>query len=621
VIVATCAAFLVLPLIALRGATLARCYATQTTLALFAWVVWRRLLPSPDPKLAFVTLAVLELTVFALFLARGRDVRWSANRAALIAAIVYALVIPATSWKVDGDEPYYLMITESVLHDGDLDLANQYRAGDTASGRSDLRGPQHIDDPRGPNGELYSRHEPFLSLLMAPGYALGGLHGALAVIAFFGVLLVRSTVRWMEDEGVPDEAARAVFPLFAFAPPILWYATRMWAEVPAAFFFVEALRGVRSHRAKRWVPALLGLVLLKVRFGLVALGLLVAGMRARRSRPFAIAGALAVVAVPLIVMWAFSIHSWRELIPAPPESYPRGLFGLLVDGMSGLAFQAPFYLFGLAALIRWRETPRGFRTGILASLLYIFYLLPRQESFSSYGPPLRYMVFLMPVLALGAAWLWERIPRGAIAIVSAWTIGLVIHGIVYPFRLFHEATGENAVGEWLSRLYQSDFSRLFPSFIRLNHAAWIGAAVVVTLIVLLHRRTESTALQIAFVALVLAFGFRLGREPGARVEFEDTHVLHDGGHVEPPMETINRSVHRGGWLLHDGESLTFLARAGTHHLYAITGRGATIELGGHAYRVEPSLTHRTIRVTIPNDGRVTLRCLSGAVNLDRMDLQ
>jgi len=46
---------------------------------------------------------------------------------------------------------------------------------------------------------------------------------------------------------------------------------------------------------------------------------------------------------------------------------------------------------------------------------------------------------------------------------------------------------------------------------------------------------------------------------------------------------------------------------------------ATIELGGHAYGIAPSITHRTIRLTIPDDGPVTLRVVSGAVNLDRME--
>lgn len=625
-IVATLVALLVLPLIVLRGATLLRCYAAGLTLALFAWIAWRRV-PSVDPeraRVAFIAFAVLELALFALFLARGSNVRWSAGRAMVVAAIVYALAIPAmVQTKIDGDEPFYLLITESMLHDGDLDLGNQYRAlTGTASGRTDLV-PQ-AGDPTGQHGEQYSRHEPFLALLMLPGYVLGGLHGAIAVIALFGVLLVRSTIRWMEDEGVPDESVRAVFPFFAFAPPILFYATRIWPEVPAAFFFVEAIRGIRAQRAKRWLPALFGLVMLKLRFVLVAIALIAAGLRARRSGWIA----LVILAIPLFVVWLItgsvtSVHTWRELVPAHPMNYVRGFCGLLVDGMSGIAFQAPFYLFGLAALVRWRETPRGFRTGILTALLYIFFLFPRQESFGNYGPPLRYLVFLMPLLALGAAWMWERIPRGAIAIVAVWTIGLVIHGLAFPWRLFHEANGENAVGEWLSRLYHADFSRLFPSFVRINDAAWIGAAVVAVMLVLfaLPRRIEFPALQIAFFALAIGAGFHFGRQPGTRIDFEDAHVIRDGGHLEPRIGTANRGAHRGGWILEEGQSLTFLARHGTHDLQAITGLGATIELGGHAYRIEPSVAYRTIRVTIPEDGPTTLRCVSGAINLDRMHLK
>src|SRR6202008_621254 len=182
VITSTLAALLILPLISLRGRTLMHCYAAQLTLALFAWVAWRRLVPSPDPRLAFIAFAVLAFVAFALFLARGSNVRWSANHGAIVAAVVYALTISATSWKVDGDEPFYLLITESIVHDRDLDLANQYRNIErTASGRTDLQ--PWSDDPAGRDGARSSREEPFLSLLMAPGYALGGLRGAIAVIA------------------------------------------------------------------------------------------------------------------------------------------------------------------------------------------------------------------------------------------------------------------------------------------------------------------------------------------------------------------------------------------------------------------------------------------------------
>jgi hypothetical protein len=624
VIVALLVSLIVLPLVALRGATLARCYAALATLTLFAALIARRM-PTLDARLGAIAFAVIALALFVMFLACGSNIRWSANRAAVIAAIVYGLTIPMTAWKVDGDESYYLLITESLLHDGDLDLVNQYATLEkTASGRLDL--VPLPGDRTGPHGEQYSHLEPFLSFLLIPGYLLGGLHGSIAIIALFGVLLVRSTVRWMEDEGIDDATVRAVFPFFAFGPPVLFYATRIWPEVPAAFCFVEALRGARAKRAKRWVPALLGLVLLKLRFALLAVGLIVAALRARRSR---VVLAFAILAVPLLALWlltgsATNVHSWRELLPEPAFDYVRGLCGLLVDGMGGIAFQAPFYLFGLVAIVAWRDAPADFRTGILASLLYVFYLLPREEAFTGWGPPLRYVVFLMPLLALGAAALWERIPRGVVAIVAVWTMGLVIHGVAYPWRLFHEANGENAVGEWLSSMYRSDFSRLFPSFVRVNYAAWVGVIVICAMVAgaAAGRRRASrrdAGVPVAICALLLGLGFRAGLQPSDRVEFEDAHVTRDGGHLEPRTGTAERARYRGGWVIEAGQSLTFLARSGTHHLHAITGLGATIELGGHAYRIEPSVAHRVVRVTIAEEGPVTLRCLSGAVNVDRMD--
>jgi hypothetical protein len=639
--IAVVLALLALPLVVFRRRTLAGYYASIAATWLFAWILWRRF-PSFDPYVGFVAVAVVSFTIFSVLLARGRDVRWSANRAALLAAIVYAVTIPAMlRTPIDGDEPFYLLVTESIAHDADLDLANQYRTlAHSATGRLDLA-PQ-LGDPVGRHGERYSRHEPFLPLLMVPGYLIARLPGAVAVIALFGVLLARSTVRWMEDEGISDAAARAVFPFFAFAPPVLFYATRIWPEVPAAFCYVEALRGLRNRRPQRWLPAIAALVLLKLRFVLLAVGLVgvwvgqrstVNGQRGfafgresgeRRSYfqlsafgfwLVAIAIALPFLIAYLVTGSATSVHSLRELIPT--GNYARGLFGLLADGMSGIAFRAPFYLLGFFAITRWRSAPRGFRDGVLASLLYILYLVPREEWFGGWAPPLRYVVFLMPVLALGAAAVWERVSRGAIALIAAWTVALTMYGLAYPWRLFHDANGENAIGEWLSAAYHADFSRLFPSFIRMNEAAWIGAAVVIALMLLVLPRRRID-LAIPLFALALGIGFRTALQPASHVEFEDAHIVRDGGRVYPDLYTVMRVAFRGGWVLEANDALSFRAYEGPWTLDYISGPGATIELAGRAYALPPTIRYASVHVQIPKADRVTLRCLSGSVNVDRM---
>jgi hypothetical protein len=487
------------PLVALRGRSLRRCFESQLAMLIIFGVLaafGRVLRIEADSYLMLVGAGALFLAIPLGFVAFGSEIRWSANRAFVIAAIGYALMIPLQlRTPIDGDEPYYLLMTESLVRDHDLDLTNQYRdLAHSDVGRTDLL-PQP-GDPRGPHGEQYSRHEPFLPILLAPGYALGGLPGALAVIALFGALLARSTIRFLEDEGISDATTRVLFPLIAFGPPIIFYATRIWPEVPAAFCFLEGVRGIRQRRPPRWIAAILALVLLKIRFGLLAIVLLIRVLRTRRQ----LAIAAAVVAVPLVIAFlisgnAMNTHSIRELLPSGAIFYWLGLFGLILDGAAGIVFQAPLYALTILALPRWRSMPDGFRLGMSASLLYILYLIPRSEWHGGWSPPLRYIVVLMPILALGAAVMWERIGAGTRAGIAIWTLMLVIHGAAFPWRLFHLATGESFIGESLSTIWQSDFSRLMPSFIRPNMAAVVGSVLLVLAMgvtVILSRRSRES---------------------------------------------------------------------------------------------------------------------------------
>jgi hypothetical protein len=630
-----------IPLVALRGRSLRLCFESEiAALIVFAIIAafGRVLRIEVDPYLTLVGAGVLFLAIPLGFLAFADDVRWSANRAFVIAVIGYALMIPLQlRTPIDGDEPYYLLMTESLVRDHDLDLSNQYR--DIA--RSDVGRPDLLPqpgDPRGPHGEQYSRHEPFLPILLMPGYALAGLPGALAVVALFGALLARSTIRFLEDEGISDATTRVLFPLIAFGPPIVFYATRIWPEVPAAFCFVEAVRGIRQRRAPRWIAAIFALLLLKIRFGLLAVVLLIRVLRTKRQ--FAIAAA--VIAVPLVVAWlisgnAMNTHSIRELLPSGAIFYWLGLFGLILDGAAGILFQAPLYALAILALPCWRSMPDGFRLGMSASLLYILYLIPRSEWHGGWSPPLRYIVVLMPILALGAAVMWERLGAGTRAVIALWTLMLVIHGAAFPWRLFHLATGENFIGESLSTIWQSDFSRLMPSFIRPNVAAVVGSvllAIAMAITVILGTRASRPlaardggrdarvprvdAFPLLFAALLLV-AFTYGRRPADRIEFEDAHVTHNGGEIFPAEWTVARFLYQGGWIVRRGDSMSFLANAGRSTIRYQSQTGATIEIGGHAFVFPPTGSrYGYLSITLDATGRTPLRCIDGSANLDWM---
>ncbi|HEY8183936.1 MAG TPA: hypothetical protein VII32_16955 [Thermoanaerobaculia bacterium] len=610
------AASIASPFLLLRGLALRRWFAIYAgawillgVLALFV----RPLQIQIDPYLAIVTFGVCVTAAFFAFVAMTDpiDVRWSANRAAIVTALFYAVAIPLMlRTPIDGDEPYYLLETESLVRDHDLDLSNQYRdLAHSATGRTDLA--PELGDPVGKHGEQYSRHEPFLALLMIPGYLIGKLAGAIATIALFGALLARSTVRLFEDEGIDENTTRGMFPFIMFGPPIVFYAARIWPEVPAAFCFVEAVRGVRQRKLGRWIPALLGLVLLKLRFVLVAIVLL---LRAFRKKWHAAVAGL--IAIPIVVVaFTGSVHRWNELIPGSPAAMLRGLFGLLLDGAAGILFQAPIYVLGVIAIARWRTMPAAFRLGIASATLYLIYLVPRSEWHGGWSPPLRYIVFLMPFLALGAASLWQRIAAGPIVAAAAWTIALVAHGMAYPWRLFHIQNGENVVGETLSTIWYSDFSRLFPSFIRMNFAAIVASVIVVILIAIPWWRVRWMWIAPAVVAVA----FVAGRRPGNRIEFEDAHVIHRGGELYPTEFQVQRFAYRGGWVVRQGDSLSFLAREGASKLQYSAPADSIIQIGRDAYVLPATKGYGEVRVTLPHSGRIELHCLGGTVNLDRMD--
>ena len=101
----------------------------------------------------------------------------------VILASVYIASIDIRATRgasITGDEPFYLLTTQSLIQDRDLDLTQQYQLHSYQS---------FFDHPEGlwkqstarDNGKLLSPHNPGLSVLVIPGFRAGGLIGAYSV--------------------------------------------------------------------------------------------------------------------------------------------------------------------------------------------------------------------------------------------------------------------------------------------------------------------------------------------------------------------------------------------------------------------------------------------------------
>src|SRR5207253_3933564 len=103
-------------------------------------------------------------------------------RQVLLAGALAAVAFGLGTWSVapqhpDGDEPHYLVITQSILQDHDLKIENNHRQRDYEAYFGRLLKPDFLK--RSKDGEIYSIHAPGLPVAVAPAFLLSGYRGVL----------------------------------------------------------------------------------------------------------------------------------------------------------------------------------------------------------------------------------------------------------------------------------------------------------------------------------------------------------------------------------------------------------------------------------------------------------
>ena len=511
-----------------------------------AFLIWS------GPAALLVWVAIALSLAFSCGASRAAGVRWVtsrlipviASRPRLTAALLACSVNAIAAWYVApsvpaGDEPHYLIITQSLLNDGDLRIENNHRRGDyRAYFAGDLSKPDYRR--LGRNGEIYSIHAPGLPVLVAPAFALAGYRGVvifLVLLASAGSALSwhlawlvarRADAAWF-GWGAVTVSTTAIFHSFTVypdGPGGVIVLTGIWALVRADD---EAHSG--DERIGLWAAHGAALALLPwvhTRFALVAgcLGaLILLRLGAGRNPAGKAVAFLSVPAVSALCWIGFFVSLYGTPDPSFPYAneegsasfIPGGLAGLLFDQRFGLLAYAPVLVCafaGLAAMVRHRAQRR---VGLELLCILVPYLLAVTHFAMWWGgtsAPARFFVPMLPMLTIPAAVAWtamrHRATRASAVAALAMT-AFISASLVFVNEGRLAYNNRQFFGLWLEWLNRTaDLPRGLPAWWRGRETAFYGEiavwVVAVGLAWMVLRRLERSPWLCSRGALATATG-------------------------------------------------------------------------------------------------------------------
>jgi hypothetical protein len=470
-----------------------------------AFLLWVR------PFSLLIWVAVL-LSMVASLPNRSSWSRDVAIRPRTAAGVLAAAIFAFSAWRVapmipGGDEPHYLIITQSLLIDHALTIDDVHRRADYRAYYPTELQP-HVQ-MRGKNGRIYSVHAPGLPTLIAPAFAIGGYHavvGFLIVIAAAGSALAwhvgwlstrRSDAAWFGWAAVtlPVTAVFQSFTIYPDGVGGVLTLTGLWALLRA-----DDESKSDETRLRPWLihgAALALLPWLHSRFAVLAGGLGALVLLRLSSTKNPAAKAVAFLGIPSIsaVLWVgYFVAIYGR--PDPSAAYgagevgsfsfvPGGLAGLLFDQRFGLVTYAPVVLvafIGLGTMLARRETRRLALELLFVVVPYLLTVTHFAMWWAGWSPPARFFAPVLPLFAVPAAAAWTFARHRAARVLAIVSVVLTICAstvvvVVDRGRLaFNTRDAPSLWFEWMGRL--ADLTAATPLWARDTDAPLFRAIAI-----------------------------------------------------------------------------------------------------------------------------------------------
>ncbi len=424
-------------------------------------------------------------------------------RAPLTIFLASVAIFGAVAWRMtttvqypSGDEPHYLVITQSLLLDHDFKIENNHKRGDYRAYFPLQLRPDYLT--RGKDREIYSIHPVGLPILSMPAFALGGYRGVVAMLVVMAGLAATLIWMWAHEVSGSQSAATFSWAATAMTTPFLFNSFTVYPEIPGALAVLVALAW-RPDSTTTGMLVTRGIAIgvlpwLSTKYAVMAAAIaLVLAARARWNLR-----ALIVMAVPaaiLVTTWfAFFYWIWGTFSPSAPYGYSEpmtirnlahGAPGLLFDQEYGIVAYAPVLMVALAGLLLMLRSGVDSAGRAVEITLVLGALLVTVGGFHIWwggsaapGRPVASGVLLLaiPIACAFAATNARPAARGTCQALLAISIALAVAVVTREqgTLIQNGRDGASTMLEWMSPTWP--LTTVFPSYINLDQT-YAGAVL------------------------------------------------------------------------------------------------------------------------------------------------
>ena len=344
-----------------------------------------------------------------------------------------------------GDEPHYLLVTNSLFLDGDVDVKRDYLVG-RYFGYYPFPIDPHVNSSifTLASPHWYPSHGIGLPALLVPAVVAGDADGATVAMAVIAVVVLLLAFLWARRFTGEAWFAAVATGALGLSPFFLGLQGRIFPDLPTAALLLGCLLILELPKRRSRQLLLLGALIgvapwfhfkNGLAFGTVAAIAVVQVARstngARRVRELLL---LTLPALVSVVGYELAVRAWygswlpTRMYPPGPEAFalsePRGIAAVSFDAAEGLFTNNPALLLILAGLPVWMRLWRG---PFLRLALVIGPTILVQATFNDwsggYAPAGRYALQFAPALVPAIALLLQEAP-GAIRALAGVLLGL-----------------------------------------------------------------------------------------------------------------------------------------------------------------------------------------------------